>query len=488
MLHFAKNLDKMTKDCDTVILIGSLATIQSGLFQRQLPELPWQLLDLALQELKPSAKPQLLKTLTGVKLPKRFVVAVLPDKVSRGFTRSKKPWLFQATEDLETAEKAFVLVALEDREHYLAATTAVARRLRAYSAKSQAKKIAKTTLCAMTTEGEIIPSDATHEAAAQAVIWAASMIDMPPAECNPKHFSKNIRQLFKDQDRVTCDEILGEKLKEGGFGGIYNVGRAALEEPRLVVIDYKPKGATKTVALVGKGITYDTGGLALKPRTAMSGMKADMSGAAVVAATLSALVSSHFSQRVVALIAIAENAIGPNSYRHDDVLKMYSGKTVEINNTDAEGRLLLADALAYAAKEYQPDLLIDAATLTGAQGVATGLSHAGFVTNDDAVEKLLLAAGESTGDMVHPMLFAPELLTDEFISEIADMKNSVADATNAPSSAAGIFLFQHLGDHQSKPWVHIDLAFPVVSKKGLGTGYGIGLLTTFVRNYCEGIR
>lgn len=485
MLHFAKNLDKLTKDNDTVILIGSYSTVRSGLFQKQLPELPWNLLEPALQDLKPGPKPQMVKTLTGQKLPKRVTVAVLPDDVSRGFTASKKPWLFQATEDVDSAEKAAVIVALENREHHLAATTAVARRLRSYTAKSQAKKAAKTTLCAMTCDGEVLPGDATLEAAAASVIWAASMIDMPPQECNPKQFSKHIRNLFKDQERVTADEIVGDKLKEDGFGGIYNVGRAAPEEPRLVVIDYKPKGATKTVVLVGKGITYDTGGLALKPRNAMSGMKADMSGAAVVAAATHALVASQFPHRVIALVAIAENAIGPNSYRNDDVLSMYSGKTVEINNTDAEGRLLLADALAYAAKEFSPDLIIDAATLTGAQGVATGLHHAGFVTNDAAMEKLLLEVGETSGDMVFPMLFSPELLTDEFVSEIADLKNSVADATNAPSSAAGIFLYQHLGDHQTKPWIHIDLAFPVVSKKGLGTGYGVGLLTSAVRKFCQ---
>lgn len=175
-------------------------------------------------------------------------------------------------------------------------------------------------------------------------------------------------------------------------------------------------------------------------------MKCDMGGSAAILGAFIALATTGYKHRLHALLCLAENAVGPQSYRNDDILTMYSGKTVEINNTDAEGRLVLADGVAYASKHLSPDYIIDMATLTGAQSFATGNVHSGVLSNDEELEKVFVEAGKMSGDLTFPLLYAPELLGVEkqFASEVADMKNSVKDRGNASSSAAGHFIEEHL--------------------------------------------
>ena len=179
------------------------------------------------------------------------------------------------------------------------------------------------------------------------------------------------------------------------------------------------------------------------------------------------------------LLCLAENAIGPAAYKPDDVLTLHSGKTVEINNTDAEGRLLLADGCSYAARELGADIVIDAATLTGAQGVATGDCHAAVVSNDAGVEQALLDAGRATGDLCWPLPFAPEFYRAEFQSPIADMRNSVKNRSNAQSSCAAEFVHWHLDGTKAR-WGHVDLAYPAF-RGDRGTGFGVALLAETVR-------
>jgi probable aminopeptidase NPEPL1 len=233
------------------------------------------------------------------------------------------------------------------------------------------------------------------------------------------------------------------------------------------------------VALVGKGITYDTGGLALKVGGVMVGMKADMAGAAACLGAFRMLVAGGLDRPLSLLLPMAENSIGRHAYRNDDILRMHSGKTVEINNTDAEGRLLLADAVSWAARVLGAATILDAATLTGAQLVATGKVVAAVMSNDEALESHAIAAGRATGDHVHPLIFAPELFKPEFRSKVADMTNSVADRTNAPSSAAGQFIYNHL-DGLDVQWAHVDLAGPAFPD-GRATGFGAHLLAALVR-------
>ena len=188
------------------------------------------------------------------------------------------------------------------------------------------------------------------------------------------------------------------QLAAEGFGGIIGVGQASATPPRLIRLDYTPKKArrrTPTVVLVGKGITFDSGGLTIKPGEAMSTMKRDMTGGAVVMSTMAALSAVGCPLRVVGLIPAAENAISGNALRPGDVLRHYGGRTTEVTNTDAEGRLVLADALAYAVAELDPAAIVDVATLTGSIKVGLGQQVGGLFANDDALADALLAAGES---------------------------------------------------------------------------------------------
>eukprot|EP00747_Dinoflagellata_sp_TGD_P209243 gnl/TRDRNA2_/TRDRNA2_82642_c0_seq2.p1 gnl/TRDRNA2_/TRDRNA2_82642_c0~~gnl/TRDRNA2_/TRDRNA2_82642_c0_seq2.p1 ORF type:complete len:227 (+),score=53.49 gnl/TRDRNA2_/TRDRNA2_82642_c0_seq2:93-773(+) len=215
----------------------------------------------------------------------------------------------------------------------------------------------------------------------------------------------------------------------------------------------------------------------------MPGMKADCGGAAAVLAAFEAAVKIGTGGTALHLVlCLAENAIGPNSFRNDDIITFLSGKTAEINNCDAEGRLVLADGVAHATAlpprlpgaDRQPDLVIDMATLTGAQLVATGKRHAGIVANSDAVEEAAVSAGRRSGDLVHPLPYCPEFYRAEFKSKVADMKNSVKDRSNAQSSCAATFISENLHPDYKGGWLHVDLAGPAFIDDR-GTGYGVAL-------------
>lgn len=243
----------------------------------------------------------------------------------------------------------------------------------------------------------------------------------------------------------------------------------------MVVATYTPaEPSGRHIALVGKGVTYDTGGLNLKISGSMSNMKCDMGGSAAVLGAFRVLAEHGCPHRVSLLMMLAENAIGPLAYKPDDIIHMHSGKTVEINNTDAEGRLLLGDGVSYAARVLECDTVFDAATLTGAQMVTTGKVHGAVFCNDDDLEALVIEAAYRSGDVAHPMLFAPELFKQEFKSKVADFCNSVRNRMNAQSSCAGQFVYWHIADTKAK-WCQVDLAGPAFPD-GRGTGYGVALL------------
>jgi probable aminopeptidase NPEPL1 len=236
---------------------------------------------------------------------------------------------------------------------------------------------------------------------------------------------------------------------------------------------------------VGKGITYDTGGASLKPRDGMCGMKRDMGGSAgVFGAFLAAVKAGGLpsGQPLHLVLCLAENAIGSKMFLHDDIVMGYSGLTTEINNTDAEGRLVLSDGVSHVAKNLDCELIVDMATLTGAQGIATGSHHASILATDADLEQEVVSAGLASGDLCHPGIFAPELLLHEFNSKFADMKNSVKNRSNAQSSCAGLFIYKHLkkAGYEGK-WLHIDMAYPVHAPLGdYATGYGVGLLCKYL--------
>ncbi|KAJ3275748.1 putative aminopeptidase npepl1 [Terramyces sp. JEL0728] len=315
----------------------------------------------------------------------------------------------------------------------------------------------------------------------QAKLKTQLLVDMPPNELNTDRFVQEAKDLVAklNNQHVAIKVIEGEELKEK-FGGIYNVGKAGIEPPRLVVLSYLPP-SDKTICLVGKGIVYDTGGLSVKSTLGMCGMKHDMGGAASVLASFESIVTQRLSKKVYALLCLAENAVSSNSLRNDDIITMYSGKTVEVNNTDAEGRLVLSDGIAYSTKHLKPDLVIDIATLTGAQLVTTGLKHAAILTPSEKTEQFVIKCGRNSGDLVYPILYAPEILIDNFKSKVADLKNSVKDRANAQCSCAGHFIEQHLVDYAGE-WCHVDIAGPA-SHEDRGTGYGASLLYEIVKQY-----
>ena len=245
-----------------------------------------------------------------------------------------------------------------------------------------------------------------------------------------------------------------KELAEQGFGGIIGVGQASVNPPRLVRLDYTPAKASKHtphIALVGKGITFDTGGLSIKPRDNMMLMKRDMTGAGVVLAVMCALRDVDCPVRVTGLLPLAENSVGASSMRPGDVLRHYGGRTTEVTNTDAEGRLVLADALAYAVEELKPDALVDVATLTGAMKIALGQRTGGFFATDDALAGLLRVASLAAGE---PLWRMP--LVDDYEDRLT---SKVADADNAGGTpgaiTAALFLRHFTG---GLPWLHLDVA------------------------------
>ena len=257
-------------------------------------------------------------------------------------------------------------------------------------------------------------------------------------------------------------EVLDEAaLAAGGFGGILGVGQGSNRPPRLVKLSYAPAGASRHVSLVGKGITFDTGGLSLKPATSMVGMKDDMCGAATVLAVLRAAARLQLPLRVTAWMCIADNMPSGGAIRPGDVLRIADGQTVEVLNTDAEGRLVLADGLVAAGRE-NPDVIVDVATLTGAIMTALGARHTGVMGDDDAVSRYLVAS-DVTGELGWPMPL-PEHMESELDSPIADLVNAKISDPVGGALFAGLFLQRFVaragGDRDATriPWVHLDIA------------------------------
>lgn len=276
-----------------------------------------------------------------------------------------------------------------------------------------------------------------------------------------------------------------QRLRADGFGGILAVGSGSAYESRFIRLDYAPKRSsrrTPRVVLVGKGITFDSGGLSIKPRDAMMSMKRDMTGAGVVIAVMGALRELEVPIAVTGLVASAENAVGAASMRPGDVVTHYGGRTSEVGNTDAEGRLVLADGLAYAADKITADAVVDIATLTGAAKVALGLSLGAVFANRDSLADALTTAGQAAGE---PVWRLP--LTEEY-EHLLD--NAFADATNAagsPGSITAALYLQHFAG--SAPWAHLDIASVGDSPKDAfeytqgATGFGARLLLRFLSDF-----
>jgi leucyl aminopeptidase len=337
--------------------------------------------------------------------------------------------------------------------------------------------VGRIVLC-LTAEDEDSVAALRRSVAAADASWQARMLASVPS---------NIKTpAWLAEQAVTAAEAAGVKatvldevqLADRGFGGIIGVGQAAAAPPRFVQLEYRPaEGARKAphVVLVGKGITFDSGGLSLKPGQAMVSMKRDMTGAAVVAAVMAALHEVDCPVRVTGLLPLAENAVSGNSMRPGDVITQYGGRTTEVTNTDAEGRLVLADGLAYAVDKLGPDVLVDIATLTGGIKVALGQHTGGLFANDDALAGLLDAAGRRSGEPLWRMPLSSEY-EHKLSSKIADSDNAPG---GPPAITAALFLQHFTG---GLPWAHLDIASTGDAPKDRfewtegPTGFGVRLL------------
>ena len=403
---------------------------------------------------------------------RKITLGVLPEACSRHNSPSRA-WAIPGLVKVVAAEKdALVVHLLSDASHAAAAGLATARALPLFSGSSTAPEARTLSLVLLDGVSPVLPAGLRE--AIDGVRLAARLFDMPTNQLHTDAFVDEA-QAVADRTGAGIEIIRGEALREEGFGGLYGVGQAAARPPALVVLRHRPEGAERHVAWVGKGIVYDTGGLSIKGKTGMPGMKGDMGGAAAVLGAFAAAATQGVGYAITAVLCLAENAIGRDAQRPDDIITMRSGKTVELNNTDAEGRLVLADGVAWVCAAERPDALIDCATLTGAALVATGKVHAALYCSDETLEQRAVTAGRAVGEPTHALPYAPELFRKEFKSVVADMRNSVKDRANAQSSCAGQFIANHLPD-DAPPWLHVDLAGPAWDGDGRGTGYGVGLL------------
>jgi leucyl aminopeptidase len=294
----------------------------------------------------------------------------------------------------------------------------------------------------------------TATAVAQAVRTARDLVNTPPNDLFPESFAARARELAEAAG-VEVEVLAGDELAEGGYGGVLGVGQGSSRGPRLVRLRYAGGAAPRaTVALIGKGITFDTGGISIKPAANMDHMTSDMGGAAAVIATTVAAALLELPVAVTATVPMAENMPSATAYRPGDVLRMYGGRTVEVLNTDAEGRLILADAIVRAAED-SPDYLIETSTLTGAQQVALGLRTAGVMGSDEFRDRVA-ALARATGEDAWAMPLPPHL-RGELDSRVADIAN-VTGTRWGGMLVAGTFLREFVP--ADLPWAHIDIAGP----------------------------
>jgi leucyl aminopeptidase len=317
---------------------------------------------------------------------------------------------------------------------------------------------------------------------AQAVVSVRELVNIPANLLHPESFAEQVRNLARGSKIII--EVLDETaLSQGGYGGLMAVGGGSSRPPRLVRLSYSPRGARFHLALVGKGITFDTGGLNLKPAEGMYSMKCDMAGAATVLAAAHAIAQLGLKIKVTAYGALAENMPSGSAYRPSDVLTIYGGKTVENGNSDAEGRIVLADALARANEDH-PDLVVDVATLTGACIVALGERTVGLMATDDATADLVLDAAEAAGENVW-RLPIPKDIRRKLDSKVADLRSTGPDRW-AGALVAAAFLREFVAD--GTPWAHLDIAGPAYFDgkpygyvASGGTGVGVRTLIALAR-------
>jgi leucyl aminopeptidase len=386
------------------------------------------------------------------------------------------------------AQQRRIALALPARDQAEAEAVVLGALLGGYTfGRYRSEPAAQAALLLVASGGDTAGAARRAEVLADAVTLARDLVNTAPSDLVPATFADRAGQIAAEAG-IGITVLDEQALAEGGYGGILGVGQGSVHPPRLVRLEYAPPGASKTLVLAGKGITFDSGGLSLKPAKAMETMKSDMGGAAAVLAAIQAISTLGLPVRVVGYLPLAENMPSGTAQRPSDVLTMYGGTTVEVLNTDAEGRLVLADALARSASD-SPDVLVDVATLTGAQIVALGPRVAGVMANDDELRDAVVDAAGRAGEAMWPMPL-PDELRKGLESSVADLTN-VASDRNGGMLVAGLFLreFVPLGVR----WVHLDIAGPAYNDapphgytpKG-GTGAATRTLVQIAQDMADG--
>ncbi len=321
---------------------------------------------------------------------------------------------------------------------------------------------------------------------ADGTIFAKSIANLPPNECTPSTLA-NFAKIISKKNKMKCNIISKSELKKRGFGGITAVGQGSKNEPKLIVLEHNhgPKNK-KPIVLVGKAVTFDTGGISLKPGEKMDEMKFDKCGGCTVLGIMKAVSELKLPINVVGIVPSVENMPSGESYRPGDIIKLFSGKTAEILNTDAEGRLILADALSYGEKHYSPKAIIDFATLTGACIIALGTNVSAIISNNEKLTKKINESSKRTMEQVWELPLNQDYM-DMIKSEVADMKN-IGIGRAAGTITAAAFLRNAIED---TPWIHIDIAgvaWTQISTKEKSynpkgaTGFGVRLILDYLQN------
>lgn len=331
---------------------------------------------------------------------------------------------------------------------------------------------------------KVVQSIKTADVVAEGAIFTKSIANLPPNECTPSTLANFAKTISKN--KMKCKIISKPELKKKGFGGITAVGQGSKNEPKLIILEHNQGSRNeKPIVLVGKAVTFDTGGISLKPGANMDEMKFDKCGGCTVLGIMKAVSELRLPINVIGIVPSVENMPGGESYRPGDIIKLYSGKTAEILNTDAEGRLILADAIAYGEKHYSPKAIIDFATLTGACIIALGTNVAGMVSNDEKLSKKIFESSKNTTEQIWELPLNQEFM-DMIKSDVADMKNmGIGRAAGTITAAA--FLRNAI---ENTPWTHLDIAGVAWTQtatkeksynpKG-ATGFGVRLILDYLQ-------
>jgi leucyl aminopeptidase len=356
-----------------------------------------------------------------------------------------------------------VALALPARDQAEAEAVALGALLGGYQFRRYRGGGSDLTLILLSQAGDTAGAVSRAEVIASAVNLVRDLVNTAPSDLVPEALAAEAERVAAAAglDITVLDE---RALAAGGYGGIIGVGQGSAHPPRLIRLAYAPAGAARTLVLAGKGITFDSGGLSLKPAKSMEHMKCDMAGAAAVLGAMQAIAALKPAVRVIGYLPAAENMPGGSAQRPSDVIRIYGGKTVEVLNTDAEGRLVLADALARSAEDG-PDLLVDVATLTGAASVALGRRIAGVMSNDDGFREAVVAAAGRAGEAMWPMPL-PDDLRPGLDSAVADLANVTGDR-NGGMLVGGLFLREFVP--AGARWAHLDIAGPAFNE---GEAYG----------------